>query len=117
MTEADDVKLTEQQHDEMVQLVLDGFDFETVAKVMEFLDWRYWAGPGGALMDKVVPDVAMLRATVVDLFRACYAQVGKREEITASGGGFDAHIDSAAGTYSLQFTLEGTSADYSDIGF
>ena len=107
------MKLTEQQHNEMVQLVLDSFDFEKVAKVMEFLDWQYTTGP--SIEDRIVPDIATLRATVVNLFRTCYAEVMKREEISASSGGFDAHIDSAAGTYSLQFTLEGTSADYSDI--
>ena len=89
------MKLTKQQHNEMVKAVLDKFDFE------KCVTW-----------DDVVPDVPRLRAKAIDLFADCYQQLLRNStDCECASGGFRAYIDAGDFRYCLEFILQMSCAD------
>ena len=77
--------------EELINEVLDNFDFERVHQVMKFLDWR-WINiyEGGTL----VPSIARLVAAAQDYLSRAYDALEKLEwnesEYMVGSGGFEA---------------------------
>ena len=65
----------------MIREVIDNFDFETVLKVMVFLDWR-WGGESGT-----VPTCGRLVACAQDLLRSAVARAAENRCTTTEGTG------------------------------
>ena len=64
---------------EIIEDILDEFDFDKVHKVMEFLNWG-WTDGGRPLE---VPTVGQLRKRARYLMKSC---IGKENTYTATGG-------------------------------
>lgn len=69
--------LKNKTNQELIDEILDNFEFEKVHKVMTFLDWR-WVG--------VLPDVADLRAQARKLLKECLKFRGEKPRHIETGG-------------------------------
>ena len=73
--------MNEQQ---IINDVMDYFDFSKAAKVMDFLDWRWSNG--------CIPTEGQIRSSVrLSLNRAIKDSVGQKE-YSVSSGGFECHV-------------------------
>lgn len=78
---------------EMIDEIMDNFDFQKVRIVMIALDWRW--------RDEVVPDLPELRRAARKLLKHCVKEVKNM-----GTGGFGAIIDCENGVLSLEFVVE-----------
>jgi hypothetical protein len=79
--------------DDLIDEIMDNFDFERVHQCMTALDWTWHDSDG-------VPDKATLRRSARRLLRGCVARGG------GGSGGFQTHIDREEGSLSLSFVVE-----------
>ena len=76
---------TEEQRDQMIDAVMDEFDFEKVHRVMNFLEWK-WINER---KDLEVPSIAQLKQAARRLLREsyrCWNKFGYSHAIAGSGG-------------------------------
>lgn len=96
------MNITEQELDDICE-VLDYFEFEKVAKVMEFLDWQYLDNDNPR-----IPDVPELRQKARRILLNCAAKCKEEgREWTYESGGFCAAAEMHEGKLliQLQFIL------------
>lgn len=98
--------VSEEQFDQLLDYIMDGFDFERVHMVMVTLDWR-WANLGSGGLE--VPTLLQLRQKARQLLREAFKRKG-----TVGTGGFEATYhpplegdkDDPAGYLTLRFVLQ-----------
>ena len=98
----------------MIREVIDNFDFDTVRKVMRYLDWR-WGGESG-----MVPTCGRLVTCAQNLLRAAAAHAAEcRYTVTEGTGGLSATAmwDDDLGVTLLKLAFEVTdwTAEREDI--
>ena len=86
---------------EMIQEILDNFDFEEMYKVMVFLDWNWF--------DNEVPTIEELKNKAKELLNKLHELLKKENKVSVCSGGFRVIGERVGETISLELLFECTS--------
>ena len=87
-----DKESSREQIQDIIDDIIDNFDFEKVHKVMEFLNWQYW---DDSVKGQHVPDIHELRAAARRRIKDALREIEKTNQLrmTYDSGGFVATVE------------------------